>query len=107
MTVRIALYSRSQREKAMQLVARAETWAEGVRPRDGLRFNLFASESAPGVVYQTHLHGLGCTCPGARRSARGRCFHMLACQIVTERVQDQAARPRVSYENLYGNDEAF
>jgi hypothetical protein len=101
----IRLYSRAQQERAMRLVERADQWAEGRRKSDGLRFNVFASESAPGVYYQTHLNGLGCTCPGAQKSKRGRCFHQLACQIVTERAQ--APRPLKTYDEVYGLVDAF
>ena len=107
MAIDLRVYSKSQQERAMRLVAVADKWAEGVRPSDGLCFNLFASETTPGVVYQTHLHGLGCTCPGAQHSRRGVCCHMIACQLVTERVQEQAARPTKRYEDYFGNDDAF
>lgn len=99
MAVQMGLYSRAQQEKAMRLVAVADKWAEGTRPSDGLRFNLFASESAPGVVYQTHINGLGCTCPGAARSYRGRCYHMLAAAIVTDRARE-AATPKAALARL-------
>lgn len=98
----LRVYSKAQQERAMRLVARADQWAEGQRKSDGLRFNVFASESTPGVYYQTHFSGLGCTCPGAQKSPRGRCFHMLACAIITERAQ--APRPKLRYEDVYTDD---
>ena len=88
MAVQMALYSRTQQERALDLVARSDRWSYGYRVSDGMRFASFASQSTPGVVYQTHINGLGCTCPGAERSARGRCFHMLACQIVTDQARE-------------------
>jgi hypothetical protein len=94
-----AVYSAAQRQKAERLLETVDMWAEGERTSDGLRFNLFTSESATGVVYQTHINGLGCTCPGARKSARGRCFHQLATQMATERAAAEQPK-RKSYSDL-------
>lgn len=105
MTVQRALYSRSQQEKAMRLVARAAEWGEGVRKEDGLRFNVFASESAPGVYYTTHFAGRDCSCPGAQKSRNGRCYHQLATAIASEQAQEQAAKPTKRYEDIWPDDD--
>ena len=101
------LYSKAIRERAEALVAKSDKWAEGVRNSDGVRFVLFASNSRSDVYYMTRIDGAYCTCPAGRLSRFPRCCHMLACQLVTERVQEQAARPTTRYEDYFGNNDAF
>lgn len=78
------LYSPSQQKEAARLVAIADKWAEGYRRRDGVRFVSFTSRRNPKVLYYTRIDGAFCTCPGARESRSGRCFHQLACRVVAE-----------------------
>jgi hypothetical protein len=94
--------SKAMREKAEALAAISDKWALGVRNSDGLRFVLFASCSRPDIFYMTRIDGAPgcCTCPAARLGKRANCFHLLACQIVTDRVREQAARPRPTYDGL-------
>lgn len=107
-------YSTTER-KAVALAAHSEMWAKGTARTargDLVAINLFASESQPGVVYLTRVDGAGCTCPGAQKSRRGVCLHMIACQIVTIRVRDAAVRAKTRYDELmnrhdYGTVPAF
>lgn len=97
-----AVYSKAMREKAEALVAKSDKWAEGRRNADGVRFILFASATRVGVYYFTRIDGAFCSCPAGSKSRSGRCCHQLACQIVTERAQEQAAKPsRPTYEDLW------
>jgi len=105
MAVQTPSYSKAQREKAEALVARAATWSYGYRTSDGLRFVVFASQSTPGAVYQTHLNGLGCSCPAGQREIR--CYHALACEMLTTQKQAQVERQTrnaAAYSRLYGDD---
>ena len=106
MAIQLAAYSKAVQDRAMELVAKADKWAEGVELTTGRRFVTFASsrEPKPGeqpVYYRTAFNGKGCTCPAARKSRAGRCCHQLAAQIVTERVQDAAAIPTKRYEDFW------
>ena len=88
--------STTTRQKALALAAKSDLWARGVaRDYRGLtiNINLFASESEPGVVHLTRVDGAGCSCKGAQHSRSGICYHMAACQIVTERVRAAFAKP--------------
>lgn len=113
MAVQMAVYSPTVQKRAAELVAKADKWAEGHDLKTGMRFVTFTSNQAPKageplVLYYTRIDGRGCTCPAARKSRTGRCHHKLACQIVTERVQEQAARkPLKTYEEVYGLVDAF
>lgn len=92
-------YSTQQQREAERLVAISDRWAEGYDHKRGVRFVSFASRTTPGVFYYTRIDGRGCTCPGARESRSGRCFHQLACQIKTEQARERmTARP--SYDSL-------
>lgn len=91
-----AVYSKSVQQRAAELVAKADKWAEGVDNRTGVRFITFTSSREPkagekAVYYHTRIDGRGCTCPAARKSRTGRCCHQLAAQTVAERAQEQAA----------------
>lgn len=109
MAIQTAFYSPAQQQKAQALVARADRWSHGYRHADGLQFVTFASQSEPGKVYLTHIEGKGCSCPGAQKSRTGRCFHQLACSLVTEQAREQAVRPKVRYEDIFPaeTDDAF
>lgn len=89
-----SFYGTTTQEKAVALAARSEKWSKGTArtPRGELvAVNCFASESQDGKVWLTRVDGLSCNCPGAQRTMRGICFHMVACQLVTQRVRDAAA----------------
>lgn len=103
------LYSKTIRERAEALVAKSDTWAEGVRNSDGVRFILFASNSRSDVYYMTRLDGApgGCTCPRARLGRKGICSHLIAAQIVFDRAQEEAAKPKMKYEDLFENEGWF
>lgn len=88
------LYSKAIYEKAAALVAISEKWAYGTRLRDGMRFVTFSSQSRVGVYYMTRLDGRGCTCPAASTGRTGRCFHKLACEIVTKQAGEALMEPR-------------
>ena len=107
------LYTPAQQQKAARLMAVADKWAEGYRVRDGLRFVSFTSDRAPKpgqppVIYYTRLDGRGgCTCPAARLSRSGRCFHKLAAAIVFDQRQEAAFSPPISEESAYDLCDAF
>ena len=107
-----AVYSKQQQKDAERLVAIADRWAEGYDRKSGVRFVSFTSRRAPKngerpAVYCTRTDGQGCTCPGARESRSGRCFHQLAVSTLTERVREEAAQPSKRYEDIYGLEDAF
>jgi hypothetical protein len=110
MAVQMASYSKAVQQRVDELLAVSDKWAKGVCKQTGQQYNVFASSSTPGVFYRTRFDGRpgGCTCPAARKSRSGNCCHLLAVRTVTERVQEQAARkPLKTYEELFGNSEAF
>ncbi len=98
--------SRSVQKRVDELLAVSDRWADGVCHKTGVRFNVFASRTSPGVFYRTRIDGApgACTCPAARESKRGMCCHLIACRTLTERVQEQAARPTRRYEDLWIGD---
>lgn len=89
------------RRKADELLARSDSWAHGYRKSDGLQFVVFASQSAPGVYYQTRIDGAYCTCPAARLSRAGRCCHKVA---VAEKYEQARNRPFRTLEELMGDE---
>ena len=112
MQAQTRLYTPAQQQKAARLMAVADKWAEGYRVRDGLRFVSFTSDRAPKdgkppVIYYTRLDGGACSCPGARESRSGRCFHRLAVHTVYVERQEAAFCPPVSAESAYGLVDAF
>lgn len=82
------VYTSSMEARAAVLVGQAQTWARGVRHRDGLAFVVFAS-SKPGTVYYTTESG--CTCPSYWH--RGACSHVLAVQVEARQAR-AAVGPR-------------
>jgi hypothetical protein len=99
-------YSTTQQAKAEELAARSDHWAYGVRNSDGLKFVLFASRCQPGAIYQTHINGLGCSCPAGQRGVR--CYHCLAAQLAADRAQQRVERQQrnaAAYSRLYQDSE--
>lgn len=101
MAAQATIVSPAIRRKADELLARSDRWAHGYRKHDGLQFVVFASQSAPGVYYQTRIDGAFCTCPAARLSRAGRCCHKVA---VAEKYQQARSRPFRTLEELMGDD---
>lgn len=104
MAIQMASYSKAVQKRVDELLAVSDRWAKGVDKQAGAQFNVFASTTTPGVFYRTRFDGRGCTCPAARKSRTGICCHRIAVRIVTERVQEQAARPSKRYEDLWIGD---
>lgn len=96
-----SIVSPAIRRKADALLARSDSWAHGHRKSDGLRFVVFASESTPGVYWQTRIDGAFCTCPAARLSRAGRCCHKVA---VAEKYHEARNRPFRSLEELMADE---
>lgn len=94
---------------ARVLLARSSRWARGVDLKTGRQFVTFTSsrttKDGQPIYHRTAIDGSGCCCPGYLY--RGMCSHALACRWDTEQAHESAARPPVTYENLYGLDEAF
>jgi hypothetical protein len=94
-------YSPTQQQKARAALSISDKWARGtVRTTDGANVGvvLFRSESDESVIYMTRCDGQGCNCPGAQKSARGRCWHQLAASLDADRARN---RPRKSYSDLF------
>jgi len=97
-----AVYTESMQANAARLIESAATWTRGRRKRDGLTFVIFPS-SKPGKAH--YANELSCTCPSY--NYRGACSHVLAVHIEAEQARERAARPLMTYEEVFGNVDAF
>lgn len=103
------VYTERQREHAQLLLQRAATWTRATRKRDGLHFVIFPSSrshddpNAPNGYYTTET---ACTCKSY--FYRGGCAHELAVRLEAEAGREAAAvTPRATYEDIFGNVDAF
>lgn len=95
--------SPSQQASAVAHLSRRDEW-RSVR-MNGTRYVVIPSARS-GKVYTVRADATGCSCPGYAKGLPV-CAHMLAVRSDIEEAREQATKPRVSYTELFGHEDAF